>query len=97
MIENFVLSEHAKIRMQQRGLKHRDIVIVLTHASQVAPDAYVLTDRDVDRVIKKNEYKIQRLDKLRRCKVIVRDSTVVTFCRQGKNRRRGKKRYRYRI
>lgn len=72
------LSLHAATRMRQRGMRDADLRLVLATATQVAPDAYLLTDADVTREISQRKREIERLERLRNWKVVVADGSVIT-------------------
>ena len=72
------VTQHAEARMQQRGLREADLRLVLATATQVAPDAYLLTDADAEREINQRKREIERLERLRNWKVVVAGATVVT-------------------
>ena len=83
-----VLSLHAEARMRQRGLRDGDIRLLLDAATQVAPDAYLLTHADAAREIARLKRKIQRLERLRGVKVVVAGETIVTCYRSCRNDQR---------
>lgn len=64
--------------MRQRGLKDNDLAFLLEIASQVSPDAYLLTDRDAAREIARRKREIQSLERLKGCKVVVADGVILT-------------------
>ena len=70
MLEH-VITRHAEVRMQQRGLRNSDLTFLLEVATQVAPDAYLLTRADAEREIAQRKREIQRLERLRGQKVVV--------------------------
>jgi hypothetical protein len=72
-------TRHAEVRMQQRGFRKTDIDLVLSVATQVADDAYFLTDQDAAREIEQRKREIQQLERLRGSKVIVEGDTLITL------------------
>jgi hypothetical protein len=72
------LTRHAETRMRQRGMRDADLRLVLATATQIAPDAYLLTNADVRREIGQRKREIERLERLRNCKVVVAGESVVT-------------------
>lgn len=72
------LTQHAEARMRQRGMRDDDLRLLLSTATQVAPDAYILTDADVTRGISQRKREIERLERLRNWKVVVAGERVVT-------------------
>ncbi len=83
------LTAHAEIRMRQRGLRDADLDLILSCATQVAPDAYMLTRADTQHEIARLKRKIQCLERLCGCKVVVEGETIVTcyHARQNEQRR----------
>ena len=81
MIHNHHLTSHAKPRMQPRSVKDEDMELLLETASQVSPDEYLLTKRDVAREIAERKREIQRLERLRGFKVVVTNGAIVTCYR----------------
>ncbi len=73
-----VLTRHAEIRKRQRGLRDADLHLLLDCATQVAPDAYLLTRKDATREIARCKRKIQQLERLSGRKVVVDGETVLT-------------------
>jgi hypothetical protein len=69
---------HAAIRMRQRGLRDADLQLILSSATQIAPDAYLLTRADSAREITRRKREIQQLERLNGCKVVVDGGTVLT-------------------
>jgi hypothetical protein len=77
MIE-FTLTQHAETRARQRGLREADIVLMMSAATPLAEDAWLMTNADVAREIAKRKREIQQLERLRDVKVVVIGSDVVT-------------------
>ena len=95
MFHDHKLTRHAQTRMRQRGVRDDDLRLLLTAASQVSPDAYMLTEHDAAREIASRKREIQSLERLKGCKVVVEDGTIVTCYRarrenQKKTLRRGR-------
>ncbi len=78
MLIDHIPCRHAEKRFNQRGLRNTDVELVLDSASRVAPDAYLLTNRDVEREISRRKQEIQRLEKLRGTKLVVDGDTLIT-------------------
>ncbi len=72
------MTAHAQRRKQQRGIRDADIAIVLHIATQVAPDAYMLTRADAVREIAKRKREIQQFERLSGSKIIVEGDTIIT-------------------
>ena len=75
---DFIATHHAKTRFKQRGLREVDIDLVMANATRVAPDAYLLTNRDVELAIMRRKQEIQRLERLRGLKVVVEGDVIIT-------------------
>ena len=73
-----LLTLHAETRMRQRGMREADLRLVLATATQVAPDAYLLTDADVRREVNRRKHEIETLERNRNTKVVVAGERVVT-------------------
>ena len=80
-MSGLVYSHHAQARMQQRGLRKRDIELIVGLGTRVADDAYLLRRQDVDREIEVRRREIQALGRLRDHKVVMVDDTIVTCYR----------------
>lgn len=76
-----VTSRHAEKRLNQRGIRPKDIDLLLNAATQVAQDAYLLTNGDVEREIIRRKEEIQQLERLRGMKLVVEGHTLVTAYR----------------
>ena len=81
-----VFSRHAARRVRQRGLRDRDVELVLDHGTPVAGDGVILLNRDAEREITRRKKEIQALDRLRGCKVVLSDGTIVTCYHREGNR-----------
>ena len=73
-----VLTAHAETRMRQRGMRDADLDLILNCATQVAPDAYMLTRKDAAREVARRKREIQQLERLCGSKVVVDGETVLT-------------------
>ena len=78
-MHNLHLTDHAEVRMRQRGFRKVDVDLVLRMGTNVSEDAVILTDQDVAREIKRRKYEIQQLERLRGSKMIVEGDTLVTL------------------
>ncbi len=71
-------SKHAGRRIRQRGLRERDVDLVVRCGTEVGRDTIALLDADVEREIASRKHEIQALERLRSCRVVVCDGTIVT-------------------
>jgi len=90
-----IKSRHAEKRSNQRGIRPKDLDLLFNAATQVAPDAYLLTNGDVKREIARRKTEIQQLERLRGMKLVVEGGTLVTAYRskqadQRRTLRRGR-------
>ena len=76
-------SKHAARRVRQRGLRDRDVELVVECGTPVAGDGIVLLDSDVRREIARRKREIQAFERLRRCKVVVSEGAIVTCYHTG--------------
>lgn len=90
------LTHHAQARMRQRGFKEEDADLVLRVGTRVADDAFLLTDKDAARAIRKRKQEIQQLERLRGSQVIVEGETLITLYHTTmRPRRRNRKSWRH--
>jgi hypothetical protein len=78
MLHDHTLTGHVQSRMRQRGLRDDDLRLLLETASQVSPDAYLLTERDAAREIAMRKREIQQIGRLKGCKVVIQGDAVIT-------------------
>lgn len=72
------ISRHAECRIRQRGFREQDIDLVLRCGTLISDDTFLLRNKDVDREIRDRKRELQQLERLRNCKVVVADGTLVT-------------------
>ena len=90
------LTRHAETRMRQRGYKDEDVDLVFRVGTRVADDAFLLTDKDAARAIRKRKQEIQQLERLRGSQVIVEGETLITLYHTTmRKRRRNRKSWRH--
>ena len=77
-MEGIMHSAHATQRMQQRGIRERDVDLILNCGTQIGGDSILLSDKDAAREIERRKHEIQALERLRGCKVVVSEGVVVT-------------------
>ena len=65
--------------MQQRGIRSRDITLILACATQIDDETWFVRERDVKREIERLERKIQTLERLPNKKLVMSDGMVVTI------------------
>lgn len=90
------LTRHAEAQMRQRGYKDEDVDLVFRVGTRVADDAFLLTDKDTARAIRKRKQEIQQLERLRGSQVIVEGETLITLYHTTmRPRRRNRKSWRH--
>lgn len=83
------LSMHASKRIRQRGLREKDIALVMACARDLGDGCLFLTKEDANREIARRKREIQMLERLQGCKVVMGEDRVVTAYRATrKNQRR---------
>ena len=75
---NITYSQHARTRMQQRGIRKTDIPIILACGTQVDDETYFMSNRDAAREIETRKREIQTLSRLANRKVVIRNGCVIT-------------------
>ena len=69
---------HAETRMRQRGIRSRDVVLILKCGTQIDDETWFMRDQDVRREIERRKREIQVLGRLKRKKVVMRGEQIVT-------------------
>jgi len=77
-MNELVPTRHGERRMRQRGMRNGDVQLVLAHATQVDDETWMLRAQDADRAIQSCKRTIQRLERLRDSKFVIRNSRIVT-------------------
>ncbi len=77
-MDGIAYSNHAGQRMQQRGIRERDIDLLLSCGTQIDDASILLSDKDAAREIERRKHEIQALERLRGCKVVIIEGVVVT-------------------
>lgn len=72
------ISKHAQTRMQQRGISEGDIELIVQYGSDVRNGLRQLRGKDIDNEVKRIKRRIQDLERLRNCAVIMEDDAVIT-------------------
>ena len=75
---DFVYSRHAETRMQQRGIRAKDISLIIAMGTQVDDQTWIMRKRDVARGIGILKRAINVLERLANRKVVMRDGQVIT-------------------
>lgn len=71
------LTKHAQKRLSQRGIRQKDLELLMKHGSEVQ-DGYFMTNRDADRVIRRLKETIRALERLKGKRAVVTENAVVT-------------------
>ena len=74
-------SQHAQVRMQQRGISGKDIDLIVNCGTMVRPGLYLLRNRDADKEIQEHKRVIQALERNRGRAAVVQEGVVVTCYR----------------
>ena len=78
-MEGFKISMHAERRMQLRGIRERDLALVLACGTRLNGDSVLVLEKDIDRAIgDRGQKEIARLQRLRGIKIVNREGVVVT-------------------
>ncbi|MYB58946.1 MAG: DUF4258 domain-containing protein [Gemmatimonadetes bacterium] len=75
---NITYSQHARTRMQQRGIRKTDISIILACGTKIDDETYFMRNRDANREIETRKREIQMLSRLANRKVVIRDGRIIT-------------------
>ena len=71
------LTNHARKRLQQRGMSTADVEVVVAHGTRV-PGGYLLRQRDVNEAISELKGEISTLERLKDTLVVADGETIVT-------------------
>ena len=77
-MNDIIYTRHAKIRMQQRGIRESDIPIILACGTQIDDETWLMCNRDATREIEARKREIQTLSRLANRKVVIRNGRVIT-------------------
>ena len=77
-MNDLVPTRHGERRMRQRGMRNGDVQLVLAHGTQVDDETWMLRARDADRAIQSYKRAIQRVERLRNSKFVIRNSRILT-------------------
>jgi len=95
---NLLFSQHAQTRMRQRGLSESDIELIVHCGSVVRRGLRLLRGQDIDHEMRRLKRRIQDLERLKNCAVVMDDDTVITcYHLHGETGRRSLKRNRGRL
>ena len=82
----YILSNHAQSRIQQRGIKKRDLKLIIRGGTLVAKDGILMRRKDIQREIAIRKAEIQALEKLDGTKIVMsEDGTIITVIRTSKS------------
>lgn len=88
-------SIHAERRMRQRGLRERDIALLLAYGTQLDEASIVLSNKDAAREIERRKTEIQALERLRGCQVVLGKKLVITCYHSRPHKLKKKLRHRH--
>lgn len=92
---NISFSRHAQTRMRQRGQSEKDVRLIVQCGSDVRRGLRLLRGQDIDNEMKRIKRRIQDLERLKNCAVVMDDETVITcYHLHGETDRRSLKRNR---
>ena len=76
-----ILTNHARIRIRQRGFCEKDMSILLQYGSRMESGVLMLTDHDVRREVNAMRTQIIKLERLRGTIAVIADGRVITVYR----------------
>lgn len=75
------LSNHARTRMAQRGIREHDADLILRIGTPIDAESIYVLDKDVDREVRLLKEKINAVKRLRGIRAVLVESTVITVYR----------------
>ena len=77
-MSDIVYTQHAETRMQQRGIRGKDVPFIVDLGTQVDDETWILLQRDVAREIDIRKREIQKLERLENCKVVMFGQHIIS-------------------
>ena len=77
-MNDFIATRHGEMRMRQRGMRNGDVALILACGTQLDDETWLLRERDAEHAIEARKREIQKLERLRNRKIVMRDRHVVT-------------------
>ncbi len=71
-------THHAESRLQQRGIRKKDILLIIGCGTRIDDETWMMRKKDADREIASRKREIQRLKHLENRKVVMRGGRVIT-------------------
>jgi Domain of unknown function (DUF4258) len=84
-MNSIMYSRHGRQRMQQRGIREKDIDLVMACGTEIDGGSIILSNKDATREIQHRRHEIQALERLRGCRAVIRDGVLVT-CYQARQK-----------
>ena len=85
------ITRHAEARMSQRGIRNRDLDVLLDHGTDIGQDRVMLLAQDAERVIGNLKKQIARIQRLKGKVIVVSEGTLITAYHQSNSRRTKRK------
>ncbi len=87
MTADLHLTRHAEVRMRQRGVRERDLDLMIEHGT-LTDDGVLLTRRDAAAAIGEHRRAIAQLERLKGTAVILDGATVLSVYRPDREKSR---------
>ncbi len=81
------ITRHGQVRMSQRGIRHSDLEVLLTHGTDVGRDRIMLRERDAAKLIRRLKKQITTVERLTNKVLVVPEGKLVTAYHQVKSTR----------
>ncbi|ESQ09881.1 MAG TPA: hypothetical protein DDY14_06640 [Chromatiaceae bacterium] len=78
---NSTLTNHARTRMTQRGIRERDTDLILRIGTAIDAESVYVLDKDVDREVRLLKQQIDAVERLRGIRAVLAENTVLTVYR----------------
>ena len=78
---NSTLTNHARTRMTQRGIRERDTDLILRIGTLIDAESVYVLDKDVDREVRLLKQQIDAVERLRGIRAVLAENTVLTVYR----------------
>ena len=73
-----IYTQHAETRMQQRGIRRKDIRLILLFGTRIDEETWIMRKKDANREIASRKQEIKVLERLENRKVVISGGHVIT-------------------
>ena len=94
-MSGLAITRHGASRMAQRGIRKRDLDLLMTYGSEISADRIMLRNRDAALAIEEHKKRIAAIERLKGKVIVVADGGLVTTYHQANRKRPSRRTRRY--